>query len=300
MRLAARALVLLACLLTAAPGAAAQELLCTVRVEYSSLGGNEFDFLDDLEEQIEQYFNNRSWTDDRFRRGIEEIDCNVRIEVLDAQGLDRFTAQIIVQARRPIYATVRNTTVFQVADTEWQFQYNRGQPLIFDANRYDSLTSILDFYAFMILGYDYDTFAELGGTPFFEQAREISELAQSQGDPGWVSIGDDRTRTALVRQLLDPRYEALRRAYYLYHFGTLDLFTQDHETAWQTGFTAIEGIYELFLEVARKYATDVFFTVKAREIGDVFEEADEVKNQLYTMLIEMDPARSSDYDRLLE
>ncbi len=294
-----RCLALLACLLAFAPSASAQELLCTIRVEFSSLGGNEFDFLNDLEDEIEQYYNNRAWTDDRFRE-IERIDCNVRIEILEAQGLDRFTAQIVVGARRPIYATRSSTQIMQVSDTDWQFQYNRGQPLIFDTNRYDSLTSLLDFYAFMILGYDYDTFSELGGTPYFEQAREISELAQSQGDPGWVSIGDDRTRTTLVRQLLDPRYEGLRRAYFLYHYGTLDLFTRDQETAWQTGFTAIEGIYELFLEVSRKYSTDIFFAIKAREIGDLFEEADEVKNQLYTMLIEMDPARSSDYDRLLE
>lgn len=299
MRFMARCFALLACLLILAPSAASQELLCTVRVQFGTLGGNEFDFLNDLEDQIEQYLNNRSWTEDRFRE-VERIDCNVQIEIIEAQGLDRFTAQVVVGSRRPIYATARATQVFQVVDTDWQFQYNRGQPLIFDTNRYDSLTSLLDFYAFMILGYDYDTFSELGGTPYFEQAREISELAQSQGDPGWVSIGDDRTRTALVRQLLDPRYEGLRQAYFLYHFGTLDRFTRDQETAWETGFNAIETIYELFLEVSRKYASDIFFAIKAREIGDLFEEADEVKNQLYTMLIEMDPARSSDYDRLLE
>lgn len=299
MRSVPRYVFVFVCLLALAPSGAAQELRCAVNVDFSSLGGNEFDFLNDLDEQIEQYLNDRSWTEDRFRE-IERIDCNASITFTEAQGLDRFNAQIAIGARRPIYGTGRSTQVFQVVDTNWEFQYNRGQPLIFDTNRYNSLTSLLDFYAFLILGYDYDTFSELGGTPYFDRAREISELAQSQGDPGWVSIGDDRTRTTLVRQLLDPRYEGLRRAYFLYHFGTLDLFTRDQETAWQTGFSAIEAIYELFLDVSRKYASDLFFAIKAREIGDLFEEADEVKNQLYAMLIEMDPARSSDYDRLLE
>ncbi len=297
MRLAC--LALLACLFALAPTATAQELNCRVTVDFSALGGNEFEFLNDLQDQIEQYFNNRSWTEDRFR-DFERIDCTVSVTLTEAQGLDRFSAQIVVGSRRPIYGTGRLTTVFQAVDSQWQFQYNRGQPLIFDANRYNSLTSLLDFYAFLILGYDYDTFSELGGTPYFDQARKISELAQSQGDPGWLSIGDDRTRTALVRQLLDPRYAGLRRAYFLYHFGTLDRFTRDPETAWQTGFTAIEAIYELFLEVSRKYASDLFFAAKAGELSELFEEADEVKNQLYAMLIEMDPARSSDYDQLLE
>lgn len=287
-------------LLTALAGPApAQELNCRVSVNISALSGNEFSFLNDLRDEIAQYLNGRSWTDDRFEEH-ERIDCTVGITFTEARGLDRFIAQIVVGSRRPIYATQQSTTVMQVVDTAWDFQYNRGQPLIYDPNRFDALTSLLDFYALLILGYDYDTFSELGGTPFFRRAREISELAQAQGSTGWVSIGDDQTRTALVRQLLDPRYEPLRRAYFLYHLGTLDRFTRAPEPAWQTGFSAIEGIYELFLEVSRKYATDVFFATKSSELADLFAEADDVRNQLYAMLMEMDPARSSDYDKLVQ
>lgn len=281
-----------------APGASAQELDCRVTVDFRALSGNEFSFLNDLQEEIERYFNGRSWTEDRFAE-FERINCTVGITFTEAQGLDRFVAQIAVGSQRPIYGTPRRTAVFQIIDSQWQFQYNRGQPLIFDTNRYNSLTSLLDFYAYLILGYDYDTFSELGGTPYFEKARDIAELAQAQGDPGWLSIGDDQTRTTLARQLLDARYLPLRRAYFLYHLGTLDRFTRNQEEAWQTGFTAIEGIYELFREVSRKYATDLFFAAKSNELVQLFEEADDVRSQLYAMLIEMDPARSSDYDRLL-
>lgn len=286
-------------LLCLAGPASAQELNCRVTINTSALSGNEFSFLSDLRNEIEQYLNGRSWTDDRFEES-ERIDCTVSITFTEAQGLDRFNAQIVVGSRRPIYATQQSTTVFQVVDSNWEFQYNRGQPLIYDPNRFDALTSMLDFYALLILGYDYDTFSELGGTPFFRRAREISELAQAQGGPGWISIGDDQTRTALVRQLLDARYEPLRRAYFLYHLGALDRFTRNYEAAWETGYTAIEGIYDLFLEVSRKYATDIFFAAKSSELTNLFSEADAVRSQLYAMLIEMDPARSSDYDQLLD
>ncbi len=280
------------------PSVSAQELNCRITVDFSALSGNEFAFLNDLQEEIERYFNGRSWTEDRFA-DYERIDCTVGITFTEAQGLDRFVAQIAVGSTRPIYGTPRRSAIFQIIDSQWQFQYNRGQPLIFDTNRYNALTSLLDFYAYLILGYDYDSFSELGGAPYFERARQIAELAQAQGDPGWLSIGDDRTRTTLVRQLLDARYLPLRRAYFLYHLGTLDRFTRNQETAWQTGFSAIQGIYELFLEVSRKYATDLFFAAKSNELVQLFEDADEVRSQLYAMLIEMDPARSSDYDRLL-
>lgn len=302
MRSASRLLALLACgalALGAAPGASAQEFNCRVTINALQLAGNEFGFLNDLGEEIELYFNGRAWTEDRFE-DFERISCSMQITFTEAQGLDRFTATITIGSQRPIYGTPRTVPLITVNDSQWQFQYNRGQPLIFDTNRYDALTSLLDFYAYLLLGYDYDTFSELGGTPYFEEARKISELAQSQGDAGWLSIGDDRTRTTLVRQLLDPRYLPLRRAYFLYHFGTLDRFTRDPEAAWQTGFSAIEQIYELFLEVSRKYSTDLFFAAKAGEIVELFADADEVRNELYALLIEMDPARSSDYDQLLQ
>lgn len=301
MRLVFRrlALLVLGLALGVAPEASAQEFNCRVTINASQLAGNEFGFLNDLDEQIEQYFNGRSWTEERFEE-FERIACTIQVTFTEAQGLDRFTATITVGSQRPIYGTPRNVPLITINDSQWQFQYNRGQPLIFDTNRYNALTSLLDFYAYLLLGYDYDTFSELGGTPYFEEAREISELAQAQGDPGWLSIGDDRTRTTLVRQLLDPRYLPLRRAYFLYHFGTLDRFTRDPEAAWQTGFSAIEQIYELFLEVSRKYATDLFFATKSGEIVELFADADDVRNELYALLIEMDPARSSDYDQLLQ
>lgn len=282
-----------------AAGASAQELNCRVSVNFSALAGNEFDFLRDLQRNVEEYLNGRSWTDDRFEP-YERIDCNVGITFTSAQGLDRFVAQIAVGASRPIYGVLQRTTTFQVLDGEWEFQYNRGQPLIYDPNRFDPLTSVLDFYANLILGYDYDTFSELGGTPYFERARQIAERAQAQGTRGWVAIGDDNTRTSLVRQLLDPRYEPLRRAYFLYHFGGLDRFSRQPEQGWETAYSAIEAIYELFQETSRKYAIDVFFMTKSAEIAQLFQEATDLRNPLYALLIEMDPARSSDYDRLVQ
>ncbi|MDX1530698.1 MAG: DUF4835 family protein [Rhodothermales bacterium] len=290
--------LLLAAGVVLAPPAAAQELNCRVSVRYDALQGNEFTFLADLREEIEEYLNGRSWTEDRFDN-FERIDCTVSVTFTEAQGLDRFRAQLAVGAQRPIYATAQRTTVFQVVDSDWEFQYNRGQPLIYEEQRFSALESLLDFYALLILGYDYDTFSELGGTRYFERARQIAELGQAQGASGWVALGDDDTRTSLVRQLLDPRFVPLRRAYFLYHFGALDRFTRRPEEAWESGFSAVEALYELFLETSRRYATDVFFATKANELVELFEDFPE-RAQLYAILVEMDPARSSSYDRLTQ
>jgi hypothetical protein len=289
-------LVLLLVALAVAAPARAQELRCNVSVNYSALSGTEFGFLADLKNNVEEYLNTRSWTQDVFD-DVERIECTVQITITEAEGLDRFKAQLSVGASRPIYGTGQRTTIFQVLDGNWNFQYNRGASLIFNPNRFDPLTSMLDFYAHVILGYDYDTFSEMGGQPHFERAREIAAMGEAQGAVGWTSIGDDRTRTTLVRQLLDPRYAPLRRAYFQYHFGCLDHFVRQTEPAWEAGFAAIEGLFGLFNEVGRKYSSDVFFNTKFQELPRVFQDAPN-RSDVYGMLIQMDPAHQSNYDAL--
>jgi hypothetical protein len=291
-----RALLLALLFLLAVRPAAAQELDCRVTVNYATLSGTDFGFLADLAEQIEVYLNQRSWTEDRFQ-DLERIACTFAVTITEAEGLDRFRARLAVGGLRPIWGTPSRSTVFQILDSNWQFTYNRGQALVFDLNRFDSLTSVLDFYAFLILGYDYDSFDELGGTPFFEQARRVADLAQAQSVLDWQSVGEDQTRATLVRQLLDNRFQRLRRAYFLYHFGGLDRFTVDPRAAWEASSSALDAVYELYLETSRRYAIDVFFAAKSTEIPDLFAEFPE-RVALYGMLVDMDPGRASAYDRL--
>ena len=282
--------------LLAARPAGAQELDCRVSVNFGSLTGTEFTFLGELADQIEIYLNQRSWTEDRFQ-DQERIVCNFGVTITEAEGLDRFRARLTVGSQRPIWGTPNRSTVFQVIDNSWTFTYNRGQALVFDQNRFNGLTSVLDFYAFLILGYDYDSFSELGGTAYFEQARRIAELAQGQGALDWQSVGEDQSRSVLARQILDARFQPLRQAYFLYHFGGLDRFTTDYEAAWQSAAAAIEQVHQIYLETSRRYAIDVFFAAKSSEIPDLFGEYPQ-RSALYTMLVDMDPGRSASYDQL--
>jgi hypothetical protein len=280
----------------AASTASAQELDCRVTVNYAAVTGTEYAFLADLADQIEIYLNQRAWTEDRFQE-YERIACTFTVTIIEAETLDRFRARLTVGSQRPIWGVPGRTTVFQAMDSQWHFTYNRGQALVFDLNRFDSLTSVIDFYAFLILGYDYDTFDELGGTQYFQQARRVADLAQAQGASDWQSIGEDQSRATLARQLLDTRFERLRRAYFLYHFGGLDAFTRDHSTAWESAAAAIAAIHELYQESSRRYAIDVFFAAKSSEIPELFGDYPD-RAGLYALLVDMDPGRASAYDRL--
>ena len=293
-------LILLLALAVPRGSATAQELRCSVTVNISALQGTEFTYLTDLQEDITRYLNDRSWTDDVFL-DRERIDCALQITFTRALTLNTFEAQVVVSATRPIYGTLQRTQTLLVQDSRWgPFTVTQGQGLIYAPNRFDPFVSVLDFYANLILGYDYDSFSELGGQAYFERARAIAELARGVDAEGWFVVGDERTRGNLITQLLDPRFEPLRRVSFAYHFGVLDHFATQHEQAWEGAMAVLETLNELYQEFnARRFATDVFFSAKYTEFADLLEDAPR-SAEAYELLAEMDAPHISTYDQLVQ
>ncbi len=289
-------LAVLGTLLLASP-ADGQELRCRVQIDDSQISGaeSEFDFLDDLERQIREYMNQRSWTDDAFLPH-ERISCSMQIVLQESISLSEFRARLVVTTRRPIYGTSQSSVIARVNDPEWRFEYSRGSSLNHDLDRYDPLTSVLDFYAYLILGYDYDTFSPLGGTPFFDRAQTVADQAEGSGDPGWSSVGTQQTRVQLLSNLRAQRHEPLRRVYYKYHRKGLDRFVQETEAARKT---LMEVLRTLRDRLSQSYALNLFFATKNQELTAIFEESD-LEGQAQGLLVQMDPSHSSQYNRLAE
>ena len=284
-------------LLVGASDVVAQELNCTVRVDRSKLsGGSDYSFLDELQQRIDDYVNDRRWTDHEYRE-FERIECQIQINVEEALTLTSFRGGLVVAARRPIYGTPQTTTVVQFNDPDWQFPYSQGTPLNMDSERYDPITSVLDYYVYMILGYDYDTFSELGGTPYFEQARRIAERAQVQNAPGWAEVGSDRGRVALITQLLNPSFRPLRQTYFTYHYGALDRFARDPETARQRVYEQLEALQDLYEQLGRTYAVDLFFNSKYSELAALFMQS-RMSGQDFNLLTSLDSSHLSEYNKL--
>lgn len=294
-----RRFVLLLFVLLAAAPLRAQELACVVSIDRQSLAGNEYAFLDDMRTDVERYLNTRAWTEDVWD-ARERIDCTVTISLTGAPTLTSFVGQIVVQASRPIYGTGQRTPTLLIRDESWAFTYTRGQSLVYDPNRFDPFLSVLDFYALVLLGYDYDTFSEMGGTRYFEEARRIAELGRANASAiGWDTMGEERSRYTLVQQLLDPAFAALRRAHFAYHYTVLDHFVLSPEQAWADALATFADLHELYLQFnRRRYATDVFFGAKYQEIVDLLRDAPQ-RNEAYALLSEMDPPHRGTYDVLV-
>ncbi len=282
------------------PAAFGQEFRCTVDINTRALTGSDFTHLNDLNQQIEAYLNDRSWTNDTYQRE-ERIQCTITITFTGANtsGIDQFTARLTIGSQRPIYGTPTSTTVFQFQDQNWSFAYDRNQSLFYDPERYHPLASMLDFYANMMLGYDYDTFSELGGSPYFERARRVAEIANGAGAAGWNALSDDRNRGALIAQLMDPRMQAFRTAMYTYYLNGLDMFLLDLREARSNILDALDTIREVHEQMAINLPIELFFSAKKEELTAVFENSS-VGSQAYGILLEVDPQNAGTYDRLVQ
>lgn len=278
----------------------AQEFNCEVSINDRQISGNSYEYVTQLADDLERYINENRWTDDRFEEQ-ERIKCQIQIILTNVDSQFNYTAEAVFSLRRPIYNTIQESSLIILNDRNWVFHYPRGKSLIFDDLQFDDLTSFIDFYMYVLLGYDYDSFSERGGTRYFNKALEILELAQTTNNPGWGrTIGSQRNRNSLINDLTSSGYNELRMALYRYHRLGLDQFTVNPDEARKMILEAIQLIQESKRRASRNYPFDLFFDTKYREIVSVFREAEtEIRLEAYNLLRETNPSHSSEYEQLL-
>lgn len=268
----------------------------SVSINTAQISTTDYDYLDELELLIKEYLEMNSWTEDRFEE-MERIRVNIQVIINSAEGR-RFQATMLLSTERPIFNTVQVTPLLLINDTNWSFELSRSQTLLHDPFQYHDIASVLDYYANLILGFDYDSYSELGGNDYFRAALRIAEMGQTSGS-GWTSTGTRRSRHDLVTQLLNPNYEDYRKAIYRYHRHGLDLFTQDPQTARDNILEAFELIHQSQRMTTARYPFELLFTAKHREFRAVFMEADtERRLDAYNILVTIDDSRISEYERL--
>lgn len=278
----------------------AQEFDCDVIVDVKNLDGTSFDYVKAaLEIDIEDYINEYRWTEVEFTEQ-ERITCQISIVLTSGNQDFNFSAETILSARRPIYNTTTETTTLIVADQSWQFSYPEGRSLIHDELQFEGLTGFIDYYMYLLLGYDFDSFSPLGGTIYFEKAQNMVDLAQNEQTIGWTrNSNNQRNRFVLITDLLNTNYQPLRNAIYTYHRLGLDVFTQSPESARQQVLAALKEIQAAKRRSTSNFLYDLFFDTKSREITNIFIDADSrVKLEAYNILRETDQGHLTEYDQL--
>jgi hypothetical protein len=288
----------IAVFLSAHKSAYAQEFVANVTLNKSQITNTSLDYLDDLVPLIENYINNHNWTDHRFE-DHERIRMNIQI-ILGTESNANFDATIIVTSERPIYNTLQLTQLVVISDNAWRFNYARNRNINHDLLQYDDIASMIDFYAYFLLGLDFDSFSEMGGTEYYRRAQGVLDVAQSTGALGWsTGTGSRRNRFYLISGVLSSSHDDYRRGMYRYYRHGLDLFTQNPEAARNNIVEAIQLIRDSRRQTTEEYLFDLFFGANARDLTSMFLEAEASQRlEMYLILTEIDSGRISEYERL--
>ncbi len=271
-----------------------QELNCNVIVNYQNVPVKNRDLLVDFKNVVENYMNTTRFTNVNWDG--DKIDCSLNIFFTSAGSDVDYGAQIVVVSQRPVYQSTRNSALLTINDGAWSFKYEVGQSMYANLDAFDPLTSILDFYALIIIGFDMDTWEEFGGTPYFSKAFDIVNLASPTNyKNGWLPSNKIYSRWGLVSDALNEKYAAFRSAIFDYHYG-IDIFAQNKEIGQAKIVELIDVLYDLYERtgLVKSVFIQTFFNAKYGEITDhLIGYSDRT---IFTKLKKIDPSHAGRYD----
>jgi hypothetical protein len=278
---------------------AAQEFLCNVQVNSQQVEGTDKRVFENMQSSITEFLNSRSWTNYNFKNE-ERIECNFVITINNRPSTDLFEARLNIVASRPVFNSAYNSTLLNYVDQDFTFEYVEFQPMEYIENQdISNLTSMLAYYLYIILGLDFDTFSEMGGTPFYEKAEAIVSAAQNSPDGGWKSFEDNKNRYWLVANLMNNNHADLRRFLYEYHRLGLDVMSEQPEQGRQTIANAINYLANVHDEQPGLFALQLVLDAKRDEIVNVFSQGNpQQKSKVAETMKEIDPANSSKYSKI--
>jgi hypothetical protein len=248
--------------------ASAQELNAVVTVNTQQVNLSNRSVFKTLEKSLQEFINQTRWTDLKVREN-ERIRCNFTL-VINKYENTNYEATLLVQSSRPVYNTSYQSPVFNLQDKEVTFSYQEFEPLTFNENAFESnLTSVVAYYAYLLLGFDADTFAEAGGTPYFAKAKQIASIAQTSSYSGWSDTGKNN-RFLLINELISENYEYYHKSLYQYHRLGLDKMSNNEKEAKETLQKSIISLGSLPNLRLNSYAMTLFFNAKTEEIAAIF------------------------------
>jgi hypothetical protein len=280
----------------------AQELDCRVQMSYSAIQEtSNREMFQEMQTAVYEFMNNTVWTNHVFKQD-ERIECNVMITLSERISADEFRGSIQVQSSRTIYGTSYKSPVFKHVDQDFRIRYVQYEPIEFNINTHQSnFAAILAYYAYIVIGMDYDTYGLNAGNEFFAKAEQIVQNAQNAQEPGWKAYEDLKNRYWLVENLMNDAYSPLRETMYMYHRQGLDRMSDKLENGRTTIEESIENLKSVHNRKPGSFLMSIFVDTKADEIVNIFKEAfPDQKNRVIRIMKDIDPANASKYDGIMK
>lgn len=281
----------------------AQELRCNIQITSQQVQGTNRQVFQTLQNALNEFINGRAWSNYTFA-APERIECSMLFNILDYSG-DQFTGTLQIQVRRPVYNSSFNTALFNYMDNDLDFTYVEYQPLEFsETSHLSNLTSIMAYYANIILGLNFDSYALKSGTEFFQKAEKVVNNAQNANEKGWRA-GEStsrRNRYWLIGQILDEDFSPIREFLYSYNRLGLDNMYEkpvDSRIVIADSFTLLQEVYRNRPDPFMHFLQVVLET-KSDEFVSIFQGSPEdEKRRVIAVLNQIDPTHSDKYRTIL-
>ena len=281
----------------------AQELKCNISINSEQVQGSNKAVFTTLQQSMEEFVNTQRWTNMTFQEK-ERIECSMMIVVKSVQD-NMFVCEFTCQSRRPVFGTTYTTPTLNIKDANFTFTYQEYDRMEFQHNTFTSnLTALVAYYCYLIIGHDMDSFAKLGGTPYFQICEDIVTSAQSASLDnaemvGWKAFESNRNRYALTNNLMDEAFKKYRAYYYDYHRHGLDEMVNNVANGRARIAKDIKVLKEAYNARPATYLVGTFLDAKSDELVNIFKSgtADE-KKMVYELLMDIDPTRQDTYENI--
>lgn len=298
-----RRLAILFCCLGLVFCAFAQELQMKVTVNHSQIEGTDAAVFDNLQSTLEQFVNERQWTDLQFQKN-ERIQCNLNITVTKyVREEKKFECSAMIQANRPVYNSAYTTTLYNNKDNDFHFEFSEFDQLNFNEEMVvdNQLTALIAYYAYLIIGLNLDSFAPLGGSDILQRCMYLVNNAQSLGFSGWRSFEDSRNRFAIINDYLDEAMKPFRQMQYDYYRKGLDEMANNAER----GRTEISATLQENLKKAHdvkplSLLPQIWLDFKKEELANIYKGkgTQKEKESLYELLMSINASQANVWDKV--
>jgi len=275
-----------------------QELNCTVEVNADKIEGTDKSLFEELQNAMTEYINTHKWTNAQFAVN-EKIECRFFLTISKVED-DKITGDIQVQLIRPVYNSTYTTPLFNFKDTKVEFTYARGDQLNHNESSWESnLTALLNYYAYLFLALDFDSFSPNGGQPYFDRLASIVQMAQSSGEVGWRTFEDNKNRSAVLSAYTDAQMAPMRELLYNYHRRGLDEMVTSPDKGRAVITTELKKLTAIHQANPMSVALSIFRDTKLDEIVNIYSKAPESERmEVYQVLSPIYPTDTERLDKI--
>lgn len=269
-----------------------QELNCDVEVNTQQLQNVGNSVFETFKEAVSEYMNNTKFSEAQFAAN-EKIECRLFFTINEYND-NTAKGTLQVQASRPVYNSTYTTTLLNFRDSKIDFSYSEGEPLTFSRSGMESqLTAILNFYAYLILALDFDSFAPRGGESFWDSLKQIVQEAQSSGEVGWKAFEDNKNRSAILAAYTEPKSEEMRDFIYRYHRSGLDEMVQSPDKGRANITEALDALKHLYDADPMSVGLSMTKDAKLEELVNIYSKAQQTeRTRVYETLYPIYPTET--------